>query len=64
MTEVWQGAALLERRFSRADGKPAGEIVVTFEGGMREGRLPDRVRLVNGWFGYSIAIDTVQWQAL
>lgn len=63
VTEVWQGGALLERRFSRKDG-PAGEIVISFEGGMRDGKLPQRVRLVNGWFGYSIVIDTVQWQAL
>lgn len=64
VTEVWKDGALLERRFSRVDGKPAGEIVIVYEGGMREGKLPSRVRLQNGWFGYTIAIDTVQWQAL
>lgn len=62
--EVWKDGALLERRFVRVDGKPAGEIVISFEGGMRDGKLPVRVRLENGWFGYSIVIDTVQWQAL
>lgn len=64
VTEVWQGGALLERRFERADGEPAGTVAVTYEGGMREGKLPARVRLDNGWFGYAIAIETVQWQAL
>lgn len=64
VVEVWQDGALVERRFSRVDGKPAGEIVIAFEGGMRDGKLPARVRLENGWFGYAIVIDTVQWQAL
>ncbi len=38
--------------------------MIAFEGGMRDGKLPARVRLENGWFGYAIVIDTVQWQAL
>ncbi|MFZ6183421.1 DUF3261 domain-containing protein [Nannocystis pusilla] len=64
VTEVWQGGALLERRFERKDGKPGGEIVVTYEGGMKDGALPSRLRLVNGWFGYEIAVETLQWQPL
>lgn len=64
VSELWKDGALLERRFSRSDGRPAGEIVITFEGGMRGGKLPARIRFVNGWFGYSIVIDTLQWQAL
>ncbi|MDC0719210.1 DUF3261 domain-containing protein [Nannocystis bainbridge] len=64
VTEVWQGGALLERRFERKDGKPAGTIVVTYEGGMKDGALPARLKLVNGWFGYEIAVETLQWQPL
>lgn len=64
VTETWQGGALLERRFQRRDGKPAGTIVVTYEGGMRDGKLPERLRLDNQWFGYQIVIDTIQWQPL
>ncbi|PCC67079.1 hypothetical protein SAMN02745121_07644 [Nannocystis exedens] len=64
VTEVWQGGALLERRFERKDGAPAGAIVVTYEGGMKDGALPPRLKLVNGWFGYEIAVETLQWQPL
>jgi hypothetical protein len=64
VTEVWQGGALLERRFERKDGEPAGTIVITYEGGMKDGALPPRLKLVNGWFGYEIAVETVQWQPL
>jgi hypothetical protein len=64
VTEVWQGGALLERRFERKDGKPAGTIVITYEGGMKDGTLPSRVRLDNGWFDYQITVETLQWQPL
>lgn len=64
VTEVWQGGALLERRFERKDGRPAGAIVITYEGGMKDGALPARLRLANGWFGYEIAVETIQWQPL
>jgi hypothetical protein len=64
VTEVWQGGALLERRFERKDGRPAGTIVITYEGGMKDGALPARLRLDNGWFGYQIAVETIQWQPL
>lgn len=64
VSEVWQGGALLERRFERADGRPAGAIVITYEGGMKDGVLPPRILLDNGWFGYQIAVETLQWQPL
>lgn len=64
VTEVWQGGALLERRFERKDGKPAGAIVITYEGGMKDGALPNKLRVDNGWFGYQIAVETLQWQPL
>lgn len=64
VTERWQGGALLERRFERKDGEPAGAIVITYEGGMQGGKLPARLRLDNQWFGYQIAIETIDWQAL
>ncbi|HEY8375510.1 MAG TPA: DUF3261 domain-containing protein [Nannocystis sp.] len=64
VTEVWQDGALQERRFERKDGRPAGAIVVTYEGGMKDGALPPRVRLDNGWFGYTIEVETLVWQPL
>lgn len=64
VTEVWQGGALLERRFERKDGRPAGTIAITYEGGMKDGVLPARVRLDNGWFAYQIVVETLQWQPL
>lgn len=64
VTEVWQGGALMERRFERKDGRPPGTIVITYEGGMKDGALPPRVRLDNGWFGYQITVETLQFQPL
>jgi hypothetical protein len=64
VTEKWQGGALLERTFARKDGEPAGTIVIVYEGGMQGGKLPERLRLDNQWFGYTIVIDTIQWQPL
>lgn len=64
VVEQWQGGALQSRRFERKDGKPAGAIVITYEGGMPGGKLPARVRLDNQWFGYQIVIETFDWRAL
>lgn len=64
ITERWQGGALVERRFARMDGRPGGEIVIAYEGGLRPGEAPPTQRLESGWFGYSIRVETVQWQRL
>lgn len=64
VTERWQGGALLERRFERLDGRPAGALVFTYAGGMRPGEAPPTVRVESGWFGYAITVETLQWQRL
>ena len=51
---------LVERTFTRLDGKPAGTITVTYDWtGTESGwRVPKQVTLHNGWFGYRLVIDT------
>jgi hypothetical protein len=63
VSELRSGGVLKERRFRRLDGKPAGELVVTFEGPPAPVVAP-HVTLVNGWFGYTLRVDTLQQQYL
>lgn len=58
--EVWSGGRLVERRFTRLDGRPAGSITVTYDwGGVEpQRRSPLRAVLDNGWFGYRLLVDT------
>jgi hypothetical protein len=60
VVEVHRSGRLVERRFARLDGKPAGEIVVRYE--WRDGdhgrRAPSRAVLDNGWLGYRLTVDT------
>jgi hypothetical protein len=64
ITEEWAGGKLLRRTFRRLDRRPRGEITVEYVGG-RTGEQPPKVmKVVNGWFGYSVEITTVSWQAL
>lgn len=59
VVEQYSGGRLVERRFTRLDGKPAGTIVVRYEWGEDAGRLaPRRAVLDNGWFGYRMTVDT------
>jgi hypothetical protein len=55
--ETWAGGRLMQRRFRRLDGSPAGEIVIRYQGGMVPPLPPARVEFHNGWFGYDLAID-------
>jgi hypothetical protein len=50
---------LVQRRFTRLDGRPAGEIRVRYEWGRDDWRGPSRAVLENGWFGYRLEIDTL-----
>ena len=61
--ERWQGGRVLERVFRVKSGLPEGEVRVTYEGGMADGVPPKTVKLVNGFYGYSITIETMvhQW---
>jgi len=60
VVEVHAAGRLVERRFTRLDGKPAGTIVVRYEWPDTDaGRIaPRRAVLDNGWFGYRMTVDT------
>ena len=64
VTEQWSGGALVRRTFARLDGEPAGEIRIDYVGGHRSGRPPKQVVLDNGWFGYQLEIETLDWRPL
>lgn len=57
VSERWRGGVLVERRFTRLDDEPAGVIVVTFAGGPAP-VIASSVRLDNGWFGYTLDIES------
>lgn len=58
--ELWRDGRLLERRFTRLDGEPAGAITITYDWrGVEAQRVaPMRAVLDNGWFDYRLAVDT------
>ncbi len=60
VVEVWSDQRLRERRFTRLDGHPAGDIVIHYEWGEPTWRAPTRVVFDNGWFRYRLTIDTLQ----
>ena len=59
-----EGGRLMERSFRRRDGKPAGQIVITYEGGMVGIEPPRVLVLENGWFGYRLRVETESFQRL
>ncbi len=60
VTESRAYHALVTRTFARLDGQPPGVIRVAHSDHVAGERLPRRATLVNGWFGYSIVIETVE----
>jgi len=62
--ETWAHGQLVERRFRRLDGKPAGEIVVEYGPWPANADAPSRAKLQNNWFGYSLTIETLEQQRL
>lgn len=64
VTEQWSANGLVRRSFERLDGAPEGSIRVDYMGGHREGRPAKQVVLDNGWFGYRLEIETVEWRRL
>ena len=62
--ERWGEGGLESRSFERLDGAPAGKIVIDYIGGHRAEAPAKEVVLVNGWFGYELRIETVEWRAL
>ena len=64
VTEQWIDGALVRRSFERLDGQPPGTIRVDYMGGQRRGQPARQVVLDNGWFGYRLEIETLEWRAL
>lgn len=65
LTETWRGGRLLERRYRRLDGAPAGDVVVTYgKDGMKDLEPPEEVVIQNGWFGYRLVVKTVEQRRL
>lgn len=64
LTEVVANGRISSRRFTRLDGRPAGDIVIVFPQGARPGEPPPQVDFDNGWFGYRLSIETLSWQPL
>jgi hypothetical protein len=64
VSEQWADGALVRRSFARLDGAPPGEISISYVGGHRAGNPAKQVVLDNGWFGYRLEIQTIDWRAL
>jgi hypothetical protein len=62
--ERWEAGRLHERRYSRRDRKPKGDVIVRYEGGYVPGERPPLIELVNEWFGYRLALETSDYQPL
>lgn len=58
VVERWRSGRLVERRFTRLDNEPPGEIRVDYEWGRDDWLAPTRAVLVNGWYGYSLEVRT------
>lgn len=64
VVESYSEGRLVRRSFRRLDGRPAGLITVTYEGGFAMPNAPATVHFENAWFGYSLVIRTVESTAL
>lgn len=60
IAESWHQGHLVQRSFTRVDGKPPGQVVVSYEGWHGQNRAPARVVLRNGWHDYTLEIETVE----
>ncbi|MBL8730045.1 MAG: DUF3261 domain-containing protein [Planctomycetes bacterium] len=58
--ELWRDGRLLQRRFTRLDGRPEGAITITYDWRDAEPQrlAPRHTVLDNGWFGYRLTVDT------
>ncbi len=63
VSETWRDGRLFERRFRRPGG-PAGEIVITYAGGMRGLKPARQIELENEWYGYHLEITTLSARGL
>jgi len=59
--ETFEADRLVERRFRRSSGEPSGTIRVAFEPGWYAALgVPRSARVENGWFGYTIVVETFE----
>lgn len=64
VVDSWEAGTLRSRSFTRLDGQPEGAIQVDYGDGMKAGIPPASLVFDNGWFGYKLTIQTVQYQAI
>lgn len=64
ITEIWDEGRLKRRTFERLDGQPKGTIIVEYDGWNEGDIAPATARLHNGWFGYTLTIETLEQQRL
>ena len=64
ITEHWSEGRLMRRQFRRLSGGPEGVIQITYRGGMVPGGVPPTIEVENGWFGYGLAIETLEFRPL
>lgn len=62
ITEQWSDGVLRRRTFARVAGAPHGEVSVEFGELAKEGFT--RVRIENGWCGYTAIVDTLVDESL
>ncbi len=62
VTQVFANGHLIERRFRRLDGQPAGIIRIIYRNWTAG--VAKQVTLDNRWFGYSLAIATLEAKVL
>lgn len=63
--ERWHGGRLLRRSFRRADDRPPGAVVVTYDGGMAsDATPPSHAVLANDRYGYRLDITTLSHESL
>lgn len=63
VTERWQGGHVVERRFERVDGEPAGAVEAKFLGAP-DPVIAREVQLTNAWFGYSLRVTSPEQRFL
>ena len=61
--QTWRSGRLIERRFVRVDGVPAGEVVIAYTDWQADG-MPKLARVDNWWFGYRLDVETLAVRAL
>lgn len=59
VTEFWLNNRLLKRTFERPSAKTSGKVIVSYEGWADGHRAPRKAVLTNGWYGYTLTIETL-----